>query len=139
MARFLLDTNFCIACLRRKPWALEILRAVPLSSVAVASITAGELVLGAILSDRPAQERTKVETFLRPIQILPFGREAAFQWATLDAELRKQGSRIETEDAVIAATAMALDMTVVTGNGKHFGRVRGLELVDWEQAPPLAE
>ena len=138
MTRYLLDSHFCIACLRRKPWALQILGRVPLVSVAVSSVTVGELLLGTHLADDPSRERAKVEAFLRPIQVLPFGREEAFQWARLDAGLRRQGNRIETEDAIVAATAMALGMTLVTGNAKHFGRVKGLPTVDWELKPPAA-
>ena len=137
MTRFLLDTNFCIACLRRKPWALRILGRVPLASVAVSSVTVGELLLGTHLAADPVQERAKVEAFLGPLQAMPFGRSEAIRWAELDASLRRQGNRIETEDAIIAATAMAAGMTLVTGNAKHFGRVKGLKTVDWErQAPP---
>jgi tRNA(fMet)-specific endonuclease VapC len=138
MTRFLLDSNFCIACLRRKPWALQILGRVPLASVAVSSITVGELLIGTHMAEDSNRERAKVEAFLRPIQVIPFGREEAFHWAILDAGLRKQGNRIETEDAIIAATAMALGMTLVTGNEKHFGRVKGLKTVDWEHKPPAA-
>jgi tRNA(fMet)-specific endonuclease VapC len=136
MTRFLLDSNFCIACVRRKPWALQVLASVPLASVAISTITLGELVLGTHLADEPKRELAKVESFLRPIQVLPFGRDEAVQWAALDARLRKQGNRIETEDAIIAATALALGMTLVTGNAKHFGRVKGLKMVDWELNPP---
>lgn len=161
MRRFLLDSSFCIACLRRKPWALQVLGSVPLASVAVSSLTVGEMVLGANLSDHPGKELAKVEAFLRPIQVLPFGRDEAFQWASIEAQLRKQGNRIEAEaeagaeahfaegetrraratdgaraDAMIAATALALGMILVSGNTKHFGRVKGLKIVDWEQHPP---
>jgi tRNA(fMet)-specific endonuclease VapC len=138
MTRFLLDSNFCIACLRRKPWALEALGHVQLLSVAVSSITVGELLLGTHLAEDPSREAAKVESFLRPIQVIPFGREEASRWAKLEASLRKQGNRIETEDAIIAATAMASAMTLVTGNAKHFGRVKGLKTVDWELQPPPA-
>ena len=138
MTRFLLDSNFCIACLRRKPWALQILGRVPLLSVAVSAITVGELLVGTHLAEDSGRELAKVEAFLRPIQVIPFGRDEAFQWAKLDASLRKQGNRIETEDAIMAATAMALGMTLVTGNARHFGRVKGLKTVDWEQKPPSA-
>lgn len=136
MPRFLLDSNVCIACLRRKPWALKVLESVPQASVAVSSLTVGELVLGTHLSEDPERELAKVEAFLRPIQVLPFGRDEAYQWAGLDAQLRRQGNRIEAEDAMIAATALALGMTLVTGNTKHFDRVKGLKVVDWEQRPP---
>lgn len=136
MTRFLLDSHFCIACLRQKPWALQILGRVPLLSVAVSSITIGELLLGTHLAGDPGRELAQVEAFLRPIQVLPFGRDEAFHWAKLDAGLRKQGNRIETEDAIIAATAMTLGMTLVTGNAKPFARIEGLKSVDWEQHPP---
>jgi tRNA(fMet)-specific endonuclease VapC len=136
MARFLLDSNFCIACVRRKPWALQVLSYVPLVSVAISAITVGELVLGTHLADDPKRELAKVEAFLRPIQVLPFDRDEAVQWAALDARLRKLGNRIETEDAIIAATALAMGMTLVTGNTKHFSRIKGLKMVDWESNPP---
>jgi tRNA(fMet)-specific endonuclease VapC len=136
MTRFLLDTHFCIACLRRKLWALQVLVSVPLATVAVSSLTVGELALGAHLAEDPGRELTKVEAFLRPIQVLPFGREEAYQWARINALLRKQGNRIETEDAPIAATAVALGMTLVSGNSNHFERVKGLKVVDWEENPP---
>ena len=138
MTRFLLDSTFCMACLRRKSWALQALGHVQLLSVAISSITVGELWLGTYLAEAPGREAARVESFLRPIQVIPFGREEASQWAKLDANLRKQGNRIETEDAIIAATAMASAMTLVTGNAKHFGRVRGLKTVDWELQPPPA-
>ena len=136
MAGFLLDSNFCIACLRRKPWALQALASVPLNSVAISSMTFGELVLGSQLASSPAAELAKTEAFLRPIPALPFGRAEATQWAKIDGALRKQGNRIETEDAIIAATALAQGMTLVSGNTKHFLRVKGLKLVDWEIKPP---
>ncbi len=136
MTRFLLDSNFCIACLRRKPWALQALGKVPLTAVAVSSICVGELVLGTHLSDEPERELAKVEAFLRPIQVLPFGVDEAFQWAHVDAHLRKQGNRIEAEDGMIAATALAAGMTLVSGNLKHVERVKGLKVVDWEKRPP---
>jgi len=35
------------------------------------------------------------------------------------------------EDAQIAATALARDLAVVTGNTKHFQRVPGLRVENW--------
>jgi len=138
MTRFLLDSNFCIACLRRKPWALQALGSVPLASVGVSAMTLGEFALGCRLAKEPAIEQARVEAFLQPIQVLPFGPEEALAWAALDARLRREGNRIETEDAIIAATALALGMTLVTGNTRHFARIKGLKIVDWEQSPPVA-
>jgi tRNA(fMet)-specific endonuclease VapC len=134
--RFLLDSNVCTACLRRKPWALKALGMVAPASVAVSAVTLGELMTGVHLAAASGLEADKVNAFLRPIQVLPFGQDEAHQWALLEARLRKQGNRIEAEDGMNAATALVLDMTLVTGNTKHFARVKGLKHVDWEQRPP---
>ena len=137
--KFLLDSNFCIAVLRRKPWALEALASVALEDVAVSAITVGEIYHGAYRSAFPQREVIKVEAFLRPLEILPLGHEEAIQWGrigALDALLRTQGNAIEAEDAMIAAIAKAHALTMVTGNTRHFERVKGLKLVDWELKPP---
>ena len=138
MTRFLLDSNFCIACLRRRPWALTALAGVPLASVAISALTVGELVLGTLLAQDPGRESAKVEAFLRPLQVISFGADEAIQWAHLEAQLRKHGNRIEAEDAMIAATALVFGMTLVSGNTRHFDRVKGLKVVDWEHHPPKA-
>lgn len=136
MTRFLLDSNFCIACLRRKPWALEALASVPLASVAVSAVTVGELVMGCHLSGYAGREMDNVRAFLRPLQVIPFGHDEAFHWAGIEALLRRKGARIEAEDGMIAATAITFGMVLVSGNVRHFERVEGLKLVDWETAPP---
>ena len=134
--KFLLDSNVCIAALRRKPWALEALASVSLEDVAVSAITVGELYHGAYKSGFPLRETAKVEAFLQPLAILPLGLEEAIQWGRIEALLRTQGDAIEAEDAMIAAIAKVHNLIVVTGNTRHFERVKGLKLVDWEQKPP---
>ena len=93
--RYLLDTSFCIACLRRKPMALASLASVGLADVAVSAITLGELHAGVHLAHDPAAERRKVEAFLRPLPLLAFDREEAIRWAVVEAALRKAGQAIE--------------------------------------------
>ena len=134
--KYLLDSNFCISVLRRRGWALAALASVPVQEVAVSAITVGELYHGAHRADQPRKEVAKVEAFLKPIAILPLGREEAIQWGILEARLRTQGNPIEAEDAMIAATAQAHGMIVVTGNLRHFERLKDLKVVDWEKAPP---
>jgi len=136
--KFLLDSNVCIAVLRRKAWALEALASVSLEDVAVSAITVGELYHGAYRSAFPHREVIKVEAFLRPLEILPLGHEEAIQWGRIEALLRTQGNAIEAEDAMIAAIAKTHALTVATGNTRHFERVKGLKLVDWELRPPKA-
>ena len=134
--KFLLDSNFCIAVLRRKGWALAALASVPIAEVAVSAVTVGELYHGAHRAEHPEKEVPKVEAFLRPLAVLPLGRDEAIHWGIIEARLRTHGNPIEAEDAMIAATAHAHGLTVVTGNLRHFERLKGLKVVDWEKAPP---
>lgn len=46
--------------------------------------------------------------------------------------LRKQGNLIEDADLLMGAIAKVNGATLVTHNTKHFGRIAGLSLVDWE-------
>ena len=80
----------------------------------------------------------KAEAFLKPLEVIPLGREEAMEWGLIEARLRKEGNPIEAEDSMIAATAHMHGLTLITGNIKHFARVKGLKVVDWEQHPPKA-
>lgn len=46
------------------------------------------------------------------------------------AEIRKQYPKIKLPDAIIAATALTYDLTLVTRNAKDFENVTGLATVD---------
>lgn len=54
----------------------------------------------------------------------------ALEYGLLHAELRVAGQLIPTNDIWIAATARVYAATVVTTD-PHFGRVAGLNVVDW--------
>ena len=60
-------------------------------------------------------------------QELPGRRDGAIR-----AQLAKRGTPIGANDLLIAATALAHDLTLVTHNLEEFSRVVGLLLEDWE-------
>lgn len=136
MPSFLLDTNFCIHFIRGRAWARSALAKVQVLDVAVSAVTVGELYEGAHRSDTPSKELIKAEAFLKPFEVIPFGREEAMEWGLIEARLRKEGNPIEAEDSMIAATAHKHSLTLITGNIKHFARVKGLSVVDWAVNPP---
>jgi predicted nucleic acid-binding protein len=53
-------------------------------------------------------------------RILAFDVEASLAWATLMAAGKTAGKPRSAQDMIIAAIAMAADLTVATGNEKHF-------------------
>ncbi len=50
------------------------------------------------------------------------------------AELALAGTLIGPNDLLIAATAVANSVTIVTHNIREFTRVKGLRIEDWEDA-----
>jgi tRNA(fMet)-specific endonuclease VapC len=63
---------------------------------------------------------------------LPFDDAAAEAYGRLRAELARRGTPIGPNDLMIAAIALAHDLTLVTHNTAEFSRVSGLRLEDWE-------
>ena len=134
---FLLDSDFCIDWLRRKPYARQALCLLRPTDVAVSAVTVGELLAGAFGALKPDLEARKVQAFLEPIPVLPYGRPEATHFARVTACLRQQGQLIGAADAMIAATALAHRYTVVTRNLKHFSKVDNLKVANWDVNPPL--
>ncbi|MGH9651481.1 MAG: PIN domain-containing protein [Terriglobales bacterium] len=62
---------------------------------------------------------------------LPFGSAEARRAATLRVVLTRAGKPIGPYDALIAATALEHELTLVTHNTREFRRVEGLAVEDW--------
>ena len=62
---------------------------------------------------------------------MPFEGNAAREYGTIRADLKAKGNMIGSNDLLIAAHAISLDLTLVTNNTKEFERVPGLKLENW--------
>jgi tRNA(fMet)-specific endonuclease VapC len=69
--------------------------------------------------------------FVAQNTLLPFTQKVADVAAELYADLRKQGQPIDDIDLLIAGTAIANELILVTNNRKHFDRITQLEVEDW--------
>jgi tRNA(fMet)-specific endonuclease VapC len=128
---YLLDTNICVYAIKRDPRVLRNLQEHSPDDFGISAITVAELLFGAAKSSRPQQTRSSVDAFLKPFEILPFGREAAEDYAEIRLQLEKVGRPIGERDLLIAATATSRRLTVVTHNVREFSRVSGLKVEDW--------
>ena len=63
--------------------------------------------------------------------IVPLSERSVDISAQLYADLRKSGKPIDDVDLLIAGIALEHDMLLVSCNNKHFSRIQGLKLENW--------
>lgn len=96
--------------------------------IGVSAITAAELRYGAAMK---ASEARAVERALMSLSIAPFDAAAAQVHGEVRSALRRKGTPIGPLDMLIAAHAIALNLTLVTNNVREFRRVPGLRVENW--------
>lgn len=129
---YTLDTSTCITFLRGKHPQLYGRVLSHFGDVAITSIVAAELYYGAERSAHPTANRALVDAFLNPFPLLLFDKTAAIAYGGIRANLAKRGLIIGANDLLIAATALATNVTVVTQNVGEFSRVSGLHVENWQ-------
>lgn len=131
---YLLDTNACIDCLRKKgnPLVPARLATHPTADVVLCAVVVAELRYGAESSADPAKEHSKIDAFIAPYTSLPFDDVAARLFGEIRHTLLSSGKPIGPLDTMIAAIALAHGLTLVTHNTAEFSRVTGLTLEDWQ-------
>ena len=130
--KYMLDTNICIYVIKQKPAVvLERFRQTDISEISISSITLSELFHGVSKSSKPEQNLMALMQFVAPLEILPFGGEAAQYYGDLRAHLEMQGTPIGSLDMLIAAHALSNESTLVTNNEKEFNRVPSLKIENW--------
>ena len=95
------------------------------------SVTLGELIYGARRRNSRKLLARIEQLVTEKLPILPFDSDAAVWYGKVRAELESRGAPIGDADMRIAAIALARELTVVTGNTKHFQRISGLTVVNW--------
>ena len=100
--------------------------------IAVDPIILGEVRFGILLLPK-GRRRSRLERWfddgVQRVQCIPFEAKTALRWAELLAALRTSGRAMPIRDSLIAATALAHGMTVVTHNRRDFEKA-GVKIVD---------
>lgn len=127
------DTD-CLSAVAQPDPHLPLLRRlaiVPLQEQSTTAITVGEIAYGlARRSDPRMAERVRAVVTAVPT-IHPFDEMAAGVYGPLRAQLEREGRRLDEPDLRIASICLARDLTLVTGNVRHFARVPGLRVENW--------
>jgi tRNA(fMet)-specific endonuclease VapC len=131
---YLLDTNACICILNGSSDALVTrLRERTPREIRLCSVVKAELIYGAYHSARAAENLRLLERFFEPYESLPFDDRCADSYGRIRSDLQRSETPIGPNDLIIAATAVAHRLTLVTANTREFGRVIGLALENWER------
>lgn len=129
-ARYLLDTNAVSAIMRQREPVCARAASVPLSSLSISSVTAGELHYGVAKRPQATALARLVREFLRYTDILPWSDVIAPHYGTLRAALEVKGISIAPLDLMIAAHALAVDATLV-GADQALLQIDILKIENW--------
>ena len=133
MLRYLLDTDICSYAIKRKEAALlgRIREGLIAEEIAISVITRGELLYGLALLPEATSLARAMHAFLDTVPCLDWNKEAANRYAPLRAQQKITGNPIGYMDTQIVAHALAENLTLVTNNERHYGRIDSLQLVNW--------
>jgi tRNA(fMet)-specific endonuclease VapC len=130
----MLDTDTCIAIIKKHPIVLKKLRGKSIGQVGLSSITLGELAFGAAKSSRTKDAQAALGEFLLALEIAAFDDHAAVRYGEVRASLARRGKPVGPLDTLIGSHAHALDTILVTHNTREFAQIQGLRLEDWIKA-----
>jgi len=130
---YLFDTDAISEIWRKKPsrkylgWLAEVGRDEQYTS----AVVVGELFKGAYRSERKGHFLTVIEEEVLPrFTVLAFDTDVARVYGQTRAALESAGATVAEADLQIASTALRHGLTMVTGNVRHFEKVRGLAIHD---------
>ena len=127
----LLDTDHCIAILRKKLDLREHIS--PDEELATTAISVAELTHGANRSLRKDENLASLDILLSSMLILPFDEVAGRIFGNLKAELEARGELLDDLDLQIASIAIVSKVPLITNNIKHFSRIDQLQIQNWIQ------
>ncbi|OCQ99548.1 twitching motility protein PilT [Nostoc sp. MBR 210] len=130
---YLLDTNACIQILNssNSPVTQKILT-IPAREIYICTVVYSELYYGAYKSKNVNRNLSHLENLLAEFTDLPLNIQAAKIAGKIRAHLDTLGTPIGANDLLIAAIALANDLTLITHNTREFNRIDGLKYEDWE-------
>lgn len=130
--KYLLDTCAVSDFVKGQPQVLARIKATAPNLIAVSTLTRMEVAYGLALSaERGAKLAPVLQGFFSAIATLPFDEADAQAAAAIRAALKKKGRPIGAYDVLIAGTALAKGLSVVTSNVGEFERIGGLLVEDW--------
>ena len=131
---YLFDTDSITNILKKKPSEKmrARIRTVSKSQSHISTVTLGEIVYGAFKSSNPGIHLKNLRQILLPmVNLVTFDSRAAYYYGKIRASLESGGTVIAHADIQIASIALGYNLTVITGNTRHFSRIQDLKVENW--------
>ena len=125
---YLLDADWAINALAGRTETVAALTRLAPEGIAISLVTVGELYEGAFGSKDPERHLSTLRSFLRPFVRVNLNDAIAERFAQVRSLLRGRGELIPDFDILVGATALHYDLTVLTDNVRHLGRIPGLRV-----------
>ena len=130
--RYLLDTCVVSDFFKGEKETLRRFQETASEEMAISDISVMEIIFG--LQLKPVVKKRLSQPFqelLDRIYVCPFDTSAARESGWIRARLKTEGTPIGPYDVLIAGTALARGLILVTSNTGEFARVEGLRIEDW--------
>jgi len=127
---YLFDTDAISELLRRRPASAYIkwLLKVPREEQFTSAVVIGELYKGAYRSQARERHLANIENRILPsVTILPYDLGCAKVFGEVRGYLEEIGTILPDADIQIAATAIYHGLELITGNLRHFQRIKNLK------------
>lgn len=132
---FLLDTNHCFLLIARDPRLVPVLRRRPAEHLSISVIVAGELLYGAGISQRSAENLGAVAEFLGQIDQHMISPATAEHYSDLNRRRSFDVARLgfTDNDLWIAATALQNGLVIVSDDADYqrMAEVSALVVENW--------
>jgi len=128
--KYLLDTNVLISMFKNQHGIREKIIEVGFDACCICELTLAELYVG-MYKGGSERQRNEIEFVKSHFKILPIS-ESIETYARIRSKLELKGQKIDTIDCLIGSTAITYDCVVVTHNLKHFDRIQGINIEDWQ-------
>lgn len=131
---YLIDTDIIIYSLKGNKDVHKWMIANQNIPKSISVITYGELTYGARKSKHPEKNSATVTRISELFPIIDINKGIIEIFGEIKAKLEISGNRIDDMDLMIAATAMYMNMSLVTNNKNHFKRIEDLVFEEWEKS-----
>lgn len=126
--QYLIDACWIINILNGRTSAAVGLQALSPSPIYLCWTPVAEVYEGAFHTNDPAAHIASLRAFLAPYPVVPFNDAIAESIAEDRAALRKSGQSISDFDVILGATALHYDLSILTFNVAHIGRIPGIQI-----------